>query len=85
MDLNLGLECEHTINPSDRAITKEQIRRLAKAISELPESDRHVIVLYHYENLYLKEIGEILGVSESRVSQILSRATARLKLKMKAE
>ena len=85
VDLSLGLECEGTINPSERAITKEQIRRLAKAISELPEADRHVIVLYHYENLYLKEIGEILGVSESRVSQVLSRATARLKLKMKAE
>ena len=85
VDLSLGLECEGTINPSERAITKEQIRRLAKSISELPEADRHVIVLYHYENLYLKEIGEILGVSESRVSQVLSRATARLKLKMKAE
>ena len=55
---------------------------MAQAISELPETDRHVIVLYHYENLYLKEIGEILGVSESRVSQILSRAIERLRLKL---
>ena len=43
------------------------------------------MVLYHYESLYLKEIGEILGVTESRVSQILSRATHRLRMKMKQE
>jgi len=69
--------------PEDEAVRREQIDELAKAVSELPEIDRHVIVLYHYENLYLKEIGEILGVTESRVSQILSRATARLRLRMK--
>ena len=58
---------------------------LARAISELPEVDRHVLVLYYYEDLYLKEIGRILGVSESRVSQILSRATARLRLKLEKQ
>ena len=46
--------------------------------------ERNVVVLYHYEDLYLKEIGSILGVTESRVSQILSRATERLRLKMQA-
>lgn len=69
--------------PEDEAIRREQIDELTKAISELPEIDRHVLVLYHYENLYLKEIGEIIGVTESRVSQIVSRATARLRLRMK--
>ncbi len=85
IDLHLGLKCEDTVDPSEKAIAQEQVGRLAKAISELPDSDRHVIVLYHYENLYLKEIGAILGVSESRVSQILSRASAKLHLKMKED
>ena len=85
LDFRLGSVHEDTISPSEKAITKEQVGRLAKAISELPESERNVIVLYHYENLYLKEIGEILGVSESRISQVLSRATARLRMKMKEE
>ena len=76
-----GIEADDQ-GPDDKAIRNEQIDALAKAISELPEVDRNVIVLYHYENLYLKEIGDILGVSESRVSQIVSRATARLRLKL---
>lgn len=70
-------------DPGDSAERHEDGDLLAKAISELPEVDRHVLVLYYFEDLYLKEIGRILGVSESRVSQILSRATARLRLKLK--
>lgn len=70
-------------DPRDRAEMQEQIERLSAAIAKLPKFDRDVVILYHYENLYLKEIGEILGVSESRVSQILSRAMARLRLYMK--
>ena len=42
-----------------------------------------MVVLYYHEQLYLKEIGRILGVTESRVSQILTRATERLRLKLK--
>ena len=42
-----------------------------------------MIVLYYHEQLYLKEIGKVLGVTESRVSQILTRATERLRLKLK--
>jgi RNA polymerase sigma factor for flagellar operon FliA len=72
-------------DPSADADLRESKERLAKAIAELPETDRHVVVLYYHEQLFLKEIGEILGVSESRVSQILTRAIERLRLKMKAE
>lgn len=82
--LGSGLVSTEAIDPQDRAIDNELKEELARRISELPEVDRHVIVLYHYENLYLKEIGDILGVSESRISQILSRAMARLRLKMHA-
>jgi len=51
---------------------------LIKAISRLPEQDKTVITMYYGEELLLKEIGEILGVTESRVSQIHSRALYRL-------
>ncbi len=70
-------------DPADEVTRHEDVDRLARAVSELPETERHVVVLYHYENLYLKEIGTLLGVTESRVSQILTSATARLRLKMK--
>jgi RNA polymerase sigma factor for flagellar operon FliA len=70
-------------DPGDDAAHREQVSRLSQAIAELPETDRHVVVLYHFENLFLKEIGEILGVSESRVCQVLARATARLRLKLR--
>lgn len=70
-------------SPDGASERREQIERLARALSELPEADRHVVVLYHYEGLYLKEIGDIVGVSESRVSQILSRAHERLRWKLR--
>ena len=48
--------------------------RLAESIGELPEQEKSVITLYYAEGLLLREIGAILGVTESRVSQIHSRA-----------
>lgn len=70
-------------DPTHSADEREQLESLTKAIAELPETDRHVIVLYYNEQLYLKEIGTILGVTESRVSQILTRATERLRMKLR--
>jgi len=52
---------------------------LADAIARLPERERIVVALYYYDNLSLKEIGEILGVTESRVSQLHTKAVLRLK------
>jgi len=77
------LACESSLDPGEVVSKKELTEHLARAISELPDNERHAVVLYHYENLYLKEIGGILGVTESRVSQILSRATERLQMKMR--
>jgi len=57
-------------------------RQLAGAISALPERERLVLALYYDEELNLKEIGLVLGVSESRVSQIHSQAALRLRSKM---
>jgi RNA polymerase sigma factor for flagellar operon FliA len=56
---------------------------LVEAIKTLPERDALVLSLYYDEALNLKEIGAILEVSESRVSQILSQAMLRLKAKLK--
>ena len=73
------------IDPGSGAGAREQLERLTRAIAELPQPDRHVVVLYYHEQLYLKEIGKILGVTESRVSQILTRAIERLRLKLKEQ
>jgi RNA polymerase sigma factor for flagellar operon FliA len=53
--------------------------RLADAIAELPEREKLVVALYYYEGLSLKEIGEVIGVTESRVSQVHTAALGRLK------
>lgn len=65
-------------------IEKEELQEvMAKAIDTLNEKDRLVLSLYYYEELTLKEIGMILGVSESRVSQLNSRAISNLRAAMK--
>lgn len=79
------IACTDTADPGTLADDRESLERLTKAIAGLPETDRHVVVLYYHEQLYLKEIGTILGVTESRVSQILTRATERLRLKLKQQ
>jgi RNA polymerase sigma factor for flagellar operon FliA len=55
---------------------------LAGAIDKLPERERTVIALYYYEGLTLKEIGQVLGVTESRVSQLHTKAVLRLRAKL---
>ena len=57
---------------------------LAEAISELPEREKLVVTLYYYEELTLREIGEVLGVTESRVSQLHTKAILRLKAHLSA-
>jgi RNA polymerase sigma factor for flagellar operon FliA len=55
---------------------------LARAMDELPEKERQVLALYYYEELTMKEVGVVLGVGESRVSQIHSMAVVRLRARM---
>lgn len=57
-------------------------RHLARAIDGLPEREKLVLALYYDEELNLKEIGEVIGVSESRVSQIHSQAAMRLRARL---
>jgi RNA polymerase sigma factor FliA len=56
--------------------------RIAAAIRRLPERERLVIALYYYENLTLREIGEVLSVTESRVSQLHTKAVLRLRSRL---
>ena len=67
------------VDPEGEAQASELKDRLADAIESLPERERLVIALYYYENLTLREIGEVLGVTESRVSQLHTKAVMRLK------
>jgi RNA polymerase sigma factor for flagellar operon FliA len=62
---------------------KELRATLAEAIAQLSEEDRLVLSLYYYEGLTLKEIGNLLGVSESRACQLRGRALARLRAKIR--
>jgi RNA polymerase sigma factor FliA len=59
--------------------------RIAESIATLPEREKLVIALYYYENLTLREIGEVLGVTESRVSQLHTKAVLRLRSHMQAD
>jgi RNA polymerase sigma factor for flagellar operon FliA len=66
-------------DPLSNLLSGEKVSIVARALDRLPEKERLVISLYFYEELNLKEIGEILDVTESRASQIRSRALIRLK------
>ncbi len=59
--------------------------RVADAIARLPEREKLVIALYYYENLTLREIGEVLGVTESRISQLHTKAVLRLRARMQED
>ena len=61
----------------------EQTRKvILMTLNQLPEQERLVVALYYYEHLTLKEIGRAMGISESRVSQVHTRAMARLRLRL---
>ena len=67
-------------------VDKSELRdRIADAIAALPEREKLVVALYYYESLTLREIGEVLGVTESRVSQLHTKAVLRLRSKLAGE
>jgi RNA polymerase sigma factor FliA len=72
-------------DPQQVLDASELKERLADAIAALPEREKLVIALYYYENLTLREIGEVLGVTESRVSQLHTKAVLRLKSRLQAD
>ena len=72
-------------NPEALLAQSELKDRLADAIAALPEREKLVIALYYYENLTLREIGEVLGVTESRISQLHTKAVLRLKSRLQGD
>jgi len=69
-------------DPYTKFESNELTRLLADAVEELPEKERLVLSLYYYEEFTMKEIGALLGVNESRVSQLHTKATLRLRGKL---
>lgn len=86
-----GVRLEETLadpdaDQPDTALTRdEQVMELRDAIGTLPEKERTVLSLYYYEELNLRQIAEVLHVTESRISQIRSQAIRRLRERMASE
>ena len=76
------LEDTSADNPVEVAEGREMRRLLARAINTLPEREKTVVTLYYYEGLTLAEIGQVLGVTESRVSQIHTKSVLQLRAKL---
>ncbi len=82
MSIGDSIESPSSLNP-DVIAEREEIRRvIVQAINELPEKERMVIILYYHEDLTFKEIGQVLEVSESRISQLHTKANLRLRAKL---
>lgn len=78
------LDVSKSNNPLSQLNLKKVKEIVALAIEELPEKQRLVLSLYYYEDLNLKEIGKVLDVTESRVSQLHAQAVSRLRAKLAA-
>lgn len=80
----LEMLADPTVEDPVEAIGLKEVRRaLAAAIDTLPEKERLVVALYYYEELTMAEIGAVLGVTESRISQLHSKAALRMRARMR--
>lgn len=82
----IGMDAED-VGPSTPALDDaddDMKQVLVQVVRQLPERDQVIIALYYYEGLTLAEIGQVLGVSESRVSQLHTRAALTLRSKLQA-
>jgi len=70
-------------SPQQQVIMMQLAEALGRAIETLPEKERLAVTLYYSEDLNLKEIGEVLGLTESRISQLISQAMVRLRGRLK--
>ncbi len=73
------IEDTNSVNPLEKLAEKDVKNELQAALKKLPERERMVMVLYYHENMTLKEIGENLDVSESRICQIHAQAIMKLR------
>ena len=86
-DVNLmdNIEDPNGKNPLNILLEMDQKKIMARVIDELPEKEKIILSLYYWEELTMKEIGEVLGLTESRVCQLHNQALIRLKAKMEKE
>jgi len=77
------LAADEDDSPEPRAERQELLARLTEAIQELSERDRDLVVLYYERDLTMKEVAQVLGVTESRVSQMHAAALFRLSMKLR--
>ena len=75
----------NAVNPLSTLLATDTSRFLGEAIDQLPEREKQVISLYYYDELTMKEIGKVLGITESRVSQLHTQAILRLKGNLASE
>ena len=81
----MGLVEDHKAADPVQLFEDEEVKStLLDSIKKLPEREKTVIALYYYETLTLKEIGEILSISESRTSQLHAKALLRLRVRLKS-
>jgi len=78
-----SIESPASMNPEVIAERDEIRRVIVDAINELPDKEKKILVLYYFEDLTLKEIGQVLDVTESRVSQLHTKAIMRLRFKLR--
>jgi RNA polymerase sigma factor for flagellar operon FliA len=76
---NIDQPPEDGVDPLAALLTQERVDLVAEAIGRLPEREKLVVTLYYHEELTMKEVGGVLGLTESRVSQLHSQAMLRLK------
>jgi RNA polymerase sigma factor for flagellar operon FliA len=76
------LEDPHAAAPGAEIDKTELKELIGESIASLPEREKLVVTLYYYEELTLREIGEVLGVTESRISQLHTKAILRLKARL---
>ena len=81
----LGIADERSRQPDVIVEHEDFMRAVTEAIAELPERDQLLMSLYYVEELNLKEIGDVLGVTESRVSQLLTAIVKKLRLSLGIE
>jgi RNA polymerase sigma factor for flagellar operon FliA len=74
----------HNPDPLSMLVNERERESVGGAIQDLPEKERLVLTLYYFEELTMKEIGEMLKVTESRVCQIHTKAILRLKAQLQA-
>jgi RNA polymerase sigma factor for flagellar operon FliA len=79
VELSEVLEDTQAVDMLEAVEQEESKKMILQCINNLPEQERLVIALYYYEELTLKQIGQVLGISESRASQVHTKAVSRLK------